>query len=545
MLGLALAPLIAAFTLLIPASPASAASVVPGLATCAPGPGCHYGPVHASYPNYQSICSDQDCNFVSAANLIQVVVGLQTSVSTLRADFALAGQSYGGGLSMTPLWSYWTNSGIDGVYLVKEKTLARDKADLENEVLGYRGLIAVTVSAAGAYMGTVKFGGGTAIMVVDGFTPKGPLVVYQDRTIQMTWAQWNAQSRSVWGVTTTMVNPTPPPPPSTALTATLSLSDSTVPATGDTVTLTFTSTNATICTLASLPSLWTGGVQSVSCNGTYQVTVVPATEQQQWMFTFTASNAESQSATATQTLIQEAPPPPAASDSTNWSGYQVNSSSAVITGVSGDWTVPTLNCSDGSYSDDATWVGIGGAGGASGPLLQTGVEDECVDGVQQDSGWWEEFPSTPNYSYTFSSFSVAPGDSIAATVYQTVDGSWEACLSNLTTGTSGIMVTGDAWGVNATTSCTGTFTVQGSTTGLSYSGGYTAEWIVEDDTSAATEELEPFANFGSVTWTDLETSLSGWSLTQDETNAIVQNGVTLATPTASTTDGFTDSYTGP
>ena len=86
--------------------------------------------------------------------------------------------------------------------------------------------------------------------------------------------------------------------------------------------------------------------------------------------------------------------------------------------------------------------------------------------------------------------------------------------------------------------------IQGTRTGLSYSGGYTAEWTVEDDTDGATNTINPFANFGTVTWTDLESSFTTWSLTQIETWAVVQNGVTIATPTANSGDGFTVSYTG-
>ena len=249
-----MATLMAAFTLLTPAPQAFAAGSVAGLAHCASGPNCHYGPVHAAYPNYASVCSEQNCNFVSAANLIQVTRGLTVSVSALRAAYTLAGQSYGGGLSLAALWKYWANSGIDGVYLASERSLHRDRADLENEVLGFGGLVVLAQLPNGAHLGPTKYGAGTAIMIVDGFTPKGPLVVFQGRTLELTWVQWRAYARSAWGVTTSLVAPTPPP--STPPAATLSVSPSSVSSSGATITLTFTSTNATVCTLSSTPSLW-------------------------------------------------------------------------------------------------------------------------------------------------------------------------------------------------------------------------------------------------------------------------------------------------
>ena len=52
-------------------------------------------------------------------------------------------------------------------------------------------------------------------------------------------------------------------------------------------------------------------------------------------------------------------------------------------------------------------------------------------------------------------------------------------MDDLTTGLSGVMTIGSGWGVR-TDACDGTFDPQGHTTNLSFSGGYTAEWIVED-----------------------------------------------------------------
>ena len=90
----------------------------------------------------------------------------------------------------------------------------------------------------------------------------------------------------------------------------------------------------------------------------------------------------------------------------------------------------------------------------------------------------------------------------------------------------------------------GTFTTQGSTTSLTYSGGYTAEWILEDSTAVSLVPL-PFANYGTVNFSACQlVGLSSWSLTADEGCEIVQNGVVLSIPSAPSDDGFSVSYAG-
>jgi hypothetical protein len=239
------------------------------------------------------------------------------------------------------------------------------------------------------------------------------------------------------------------------------------------------------------------------------------------------------------------PTPFAGSSTTNWSGY-VLSSGSVLTQTSAQWTVPTLNCADTANATSSTWVGTGGVtgptGGSSGPLLQTGTEDDCVNGVQHDAGWWELVPNTPNYSDSFSNFTVAPGNTMAAYVYQEPSGAWVTQLNDLTTGLSGTMITGEGWGVGPIGA---SFTYQGSTAGVSYIGADTAEWIVEDVTNAQSSSLFSFANYGSVTFSNLTTDLASWYLAPSDGVEIVQNGVTLSVPSPIDNGEFTVTYSGP
>lgn len=343
--------------------------------------------------------------------------------------------------------------------------------------------------------------------------------------------------------------PSPPPAAPPVPTASLTISTSALTSAGGPIALSYSSANASTCSLSSSPTFWTGNnPATVNCSGTYSATIASSSVERQWTFTFTATSTEGQSANSVQTLEQLAPSPSSFVQSLNWSGYVVPSSSALITDASGQWTVPTLDCANTPNAGEFTWVGTGGAGSSSGDLLQTGVGDDCVDGVQQDFGWWEEVPNSPNSEVTFARFPVSPGDSIEAFVFQITSdcstncGQWETELEDLHTGLAGFMVTGEGWGVASIGS--GTFPYQGTTTDLAYSGGYTAEWIVEDyefDGSWA-----PFANYGTVNFSDLQLGgLSPWYLTASEGLEIVQDGVVLSTPSAPGNDSFSVSYTTP
>jgi hypothetical protein len=225
--------------------------------------------------------------------------------------------------------------------------------------------------------------------------------------------------------------------------------------------------------------------------------------------------------------------------SQNWSGYVIPSSGEPVTGASGRWTVPTLDCVSTPNSGASAWVGIGGAarptGGIYGSLLQTGIRTDCVNGIQVNLGWFEEFPSIPNVEQNFAGLALSAGDSILASVSRAANGSWQTRLDDMTTGISGWMVTGAGRGVAADSSV-GAFDQPGSGTGLSYSGGYSAEWIVEDY-SVSTGSV-PFARYGTVVFTDLTTSLSRWSLTTNEAVELVQGTTVLSKPSVPAGNGF-------
>jgi hypothetical protein len=164
--------------------------------------------------------------------------------------------------------------------------------------------------------------------------------------------------------------------------------------------------------------------------------------------------------------------------------------------------------------------------------------------VQTDSGWFEIFPSTPNYQETFEDFPVSAGDVILAKVEINTDNEWTTVVENLTTGLQGVFSVGYEWDVSTIATNTLVGRIQGTATGTSYSGGDSAEWITEDPGVANSSSYYPFANYGSVTFSDLTTNLSSWTLPNSDAYEIVQNGATLSVPGPVINDGFTVTYTG-
>lgn len=306
--------------------------------------------------------------------------------------------------------------------------------------------------------------------------------------------------------------------------------------------LSWSGSNAKVCTLTSKPRFWSGPDPArVKCRGKLTAKLPEVARGLHWTFTFKAKDATGRTSTARKTLTLHKPP---FAVSSNWSGYIVPSTTAV-TSVSGQFTVPTLNCAKTKNAGETAWVGTGGAGGTSGDLLQTGVVSECVKGTQvENPAWWEEFPEYP--AVLFPDMTVTPGDQIEASVSQGLDSSWTTRLDDLTTGVSGELHTGDQWGTVLDSNPTIFATKDGDATTVSYTGGHTAEWIVED--YGTSSGLVPFADFGTVTFTNLATSLPSWALTAKEQVGLgdTGSGLLLAAPSApdSTGRGFSVSYTG-
>lgn len=169
---------------------------------CTPGPECDYGAADESFETWGNVAPSLlgDCTFAAAADWEQIVLGVHADPTVIGYEFAEAGGTAQGGLAQGGLWTYWRRSGIAGVYLTGLHSYYTDEADVRNAVGDYGALIAELSFTPNDGFGTYSVTGGLHDVVVDGFTPEGPLVTTWGETIQMTWEQWGDEVVGMWGI---------------------------------------------------------------------------------------------------------------------------------------------------------------------------------------------------------------------------------------------------------------------------------------------------------------------------------------------------------
>jgi hypothetical protein len=177
---------------------------VKGLDACTGGPECDYGAAYASLENWGNVAPDAlgDCTFAAAANWEQIVLRVHADPTVLGFEFAQAGGTEAG-LAQNKFWSYWKKDGIAGVYLTRLNPYTTGQEDVENAVRDYGALVAeLSFEAEDGFDEYTIATASTHDVVVDGFTPEGPLVATWGETVQMTWEQWNDEVLGMWGIAT-------------------------------------------------------------------------------------------------------------------------------------------------------------------------------------------------------------------------------------------------------------------------------------------------------------------------------------------------------
>jgi Peptidase A4 family len=150
----------------------------------------------------------------------------------------------------------------------------------------------------------------------------------------------------------------------------------------------------------------------------------------------------------------------------NWSGYAA--SGGTFTAVTGTWTVPQFNASDGTFGIDAAWVGIGGV--RSRDLIQAGTQQTVSgSGSTRYEAWVETLPQ-PSRAVPLR---VHAGDSVTVSISEQSPDQWLIAFNNNTTGQ--------------------TFQVTEQYT----SSHSSAEWVQEAPSSGRGGIL-PLSNFGSI-----------------------------------------------
>jgi hypothetical protein len=198
-----------------------------------------------------------------------------------------------------------------------------------------------------------------------------------------------------------------------------------------------------------------------------------------------------------------------AQQSSNWSGYAETGSYSSATAT---WNVPTVTTGSGSqYSSD--WVGIDGYNNSN--LIQTGTEQDNINGTAEYQAWWEILPAAET---PISSLTIHPGDSITGSLTKS-SSTWTIKLTDNTTGKS-------------------------YSTSKSYSGPADSVEYIQEAPEVNGSIAKP-ADISTVTFSGLTENGSNPNLTSSDAIDLVQNGTTYYTPSApSGGNSFSDSYTG-
>lgn len=105
---------------------------------------------------------------------------------------------------------------------------------------------------------------------------------------------------------------------------------------------------------------------------------------------------------------------PSSGSSKNWSGYAVHRSGTRFAYVTGAWQQPAADCTPGTKSFSAFWVGIGGFSESSTAIEQLGTELDCsAAGTATLTAFYELAPG-PMRQITMT---VEPGDTMTGAVF--------------------------------------------------------------------------------------------------------------------------------
>jgi hypothetical protein len=209
-----------------------------------------------------------------------------------------------------------------------------------------------------------------------------------------------------------------------------------------------------------------------------------------------------------------------------WSGYIVASDiqnpSPVINSINASWTVPEVKPSENN-TFAGVWVGIGGYGEES--LIQTGTEQEYINGRPVYYAWYELLPA---YIVRVPNLRIRPGDTIKASISLVNENAntWSIKISDVTLS-------------------------QNFKKDVTYnSSRLTAEWIVErPNVNGNTSTL---ANFGNATFTECKATvdnisgtIGNFSYAQLVMHDDKDNPLVSVSPLSDDRSGFTVNYLEP
>ena len=177
------------------------------LALCRAGDaGCIAGAPQKSFATFSGdqVQSNPICTFSVIANWETVVLDMRPDPTQIDSEFIRAG-GLPSGLSNARTFAYWTELGIGGAYLKSATLLFADPATLLRTISNpkVKAVIAQLHFKPGANFAGYEIATDTFHwVVVDGFTPTGPIAISWGQRLQMTWEQWNVEAIAMWKIAT-------------------------------------------------------------------------------------------------------------------------------------------------------------------------------------------------------------------------------------------------------------------------------------------------------------------------------------------------------
>ncbi len=165
---------------------------------------CVLGPINSTFSSFGNDASTglKNCTFAAVGNWESAALGIHPDPQIMNADFIKSGGATKG-LSNDQVFAYWSKFGIGGTLLKTATPLFTDPESLKASVSDPK----IQAVIAQLYFGKGQNFAGVTMdlptyhwVVIDGFTPAGPLAISWGKTLQMTWQQWNVEVVSAWKI---------------------------------------------------------------------------------------------------------------------------------------------------------------------------------------------------------------------------------------------------------------------------------------------------------------------------------------------------------
>jgi len=168
---------------------------------------CNIDAVFENYPTFGNLAPQLlgDCTFAAVADWEEAYLGLTQNTAQIESEFSDALGKSEKELSNDELFAYWERSGIGDTFLQQATSLSLDPFTVENAIDTpiTRDLIAqLQLNSGDNFAGYQMAQSGYHWVVVDGYTPKGPIIITWGQILQMTWQQWNYDALNMWSITT-------------------------------------------------------------------------------------------------------------------------------------------------------------------------------------------------------------------------------------------------------------------------------------------------------------------------------------------------------